>query len=98
MNKFKYLQLVGTLTILIPIAVIAGMGVVYSLPKAPQAIDTTTVPEVLQLPKTDTVVIVREVQKVALPPAIVQKPLPATIPVSIKDTAEKIAVKLDTAQ
>jgi len=98
MNKFKYLQLIGTLTILIPVAVIAGMGVVYSLPKAPQAIDTTTVPEVLQLPKTDTVVIVREVQKVALPPAIVQKPLPTTIPVSIKDTAEKIAVKLDTAQ
>ena len=98
MNKFKYLQLVGTLTILIPIAVIAGMGVVYSLPKAPQAIDTTTVPEVLELLKTDTVVIVKEIQKVALPPAIVQKPLPAPIPVSIKDTAEKIAVKLDTAQ
>jgi len=98
MNKFKYLQLVGTLTILIPIAVIAGMGVVYSLPKAPQAIDTTTVPAVLELPKTDTVVIIKEVQKVALPPAIVQKPLPAPIPVAIKDTAEKIAVKLDTAQ
>jgi hypothetical protein len=98
MNKFKYLQLVGTLTILIPIAVIAGMGVVYSLPKAPQAIDTTTVPVVLELPKTDTVVIVKEIQKIALPPAIIQKPLPTPIPVSIKDTAEKIAVKLDTAQ
>ena len=98
MNKFKYLQLVGTLTTLIPVAVIAGMGIVYSLPKAPQAIDTTAVPEVLQLPKTDTVVIVKEIQKVALPPAIVQKPLPTPIPVAIKDTAEKIALKLDTAK
>jgi len=98
MNKFKYLQLVGTLTILIPVAVIAGMGVVYSLPKTPQAIDTTAVPVVLELPKTDTIVIVKEIQKVALPPAIVQKPLPTPIPVSIKDTAEKIAVKLDTAK
>lgn len=98
MNKFKYLQLVGTLTILVPVAIIAGMGVVYSLPKPPQAIDTAAVPAVLELSKTDTVVIVKEIQKVALPPAIIQKPLPTLIPVVIKDTAEKIAVKLDTAK
>jgi len=100
MNKFKYLQLVGTLTILLPVAVIAGMGVVYSLPKAPQAIDTIAVPIVLELPKTDTVVTVKEIQKVTLPPAIIQKPAlpPVTTPVAIKDTAEKITVKLDTAK
>lgn len=98
MNKFKYLRLVGTLTILVPVAIIAGMGAVYSLPKPPQSIDTTSVSVVLELPKTDTVIIVKEIQKVALPPAIIQKPLPTPVPVVIKDTAEKIAVKLDTAK
>ena len=98
MNKFKYLQLVGTLTILVPVAIIAGMGVVYSLPKPPQSIDTVAVPTILELPKTDTVVVVKEIQKVALPPAIIQKALPTPVPVVIKDTAEKIAVELDTVK
>lgn len=98
MNKFKYLQLVGTLTILIPVVAIAGMGVVCSLPKPPQSIDTDTIPVALELPKTDTVVVIKEIQKVALPPAIIQKPLPTLIPVVIKDTAEKIAVELDTVK
>ena len=98
MNKFKYLQLVGTLTILVPVAIIAGMGVVYSLPKPPQSIDTAAVPAVLELPKTDTVIVVKEIHKVALPPAIIQKPLPTPVPVVIKDTAEKITVELDTVK
>lgn len=100
MNKFKYLQLVGTLTILVPVAIIAGMGVVYSLPKPPQVIDTTSVPAVLELPKTDTVVIVKEILKVSLPAPVIPKPLPPPIPtpVVIKDTVEKVTPELDSAK
>lgn len=100
MNKFKYLQLVGTLTVLVPIVIIAGMGVVYSLPKPPQAIDTTSVPTVLELPKTDTVVIVKEILKVPLPAPVIPKPLPPPVPtpVVIKDTVSKVTPELDSAK
>lgn len=100
MNKFKCLQLVGTLTILVPVAIIVGMGVVYNLPKPPQVIDTTSVPVVFELPKTDTVVIVKEILKVSLPTPVIPKPLPppVPIPVVIKDTVDKVTPELDSAK
>lgn len=100
MNKFKYLQLVGTLTILVPVVIIVGMGVVYSLPKPPKVIDTTSVPAALELPKTGTVVIVKEIQKVSLPAPVIPKPLPPPVPtpIVIKDIADKVTPGLDSAK
>ena len=98
MNKFKQLQLAGTLIVLTPVILVAGAVVKYNLPE-PQKVEEVEA-AAPQAPKADTVVVVKEVEKVAPPAPVIKKPIavpaPPPAPVVVKDTVEKVAEKLDT--
>ena len=101
MNKFKQLQLMGTITVLSPVLLSAAALAVYNFPES-QPVEVVEVEDV-KAPKADTVIVVKEVEKVAPPAPVVKKPVavpppppPAPAPVAVKDTVEKVAEKLDT--
>ena len=101
MNKFKQLQLAGTLIVLTPVILVAGAVGIYNFPESVE-VEVVEV-EDAKAPKADTVVVVKEVEKVAPPAPVIKKPVavpppppPAPAPVAVKDTVEKVAEKLDT--
>jgi hypothetical protein len=96
MNKFKQLQLAGTLIVLTPVLLVAGAVGIYNLPESQEVEVVEEV--VLKAPKADTVIVVKEVEKVAPPVPAVKKPVPPPPPppLVVKDTVQKVAEKLDT--
>ena len=99
MNKFKQLQLAGTLIVLTPVILVAGAVIKYNLPEPQKVVEV----EDAKAPKVDTVIVVKEVEKVVPPAPVIKKPVavpppppPAPAPVAVKDTVEKVAEKLDT--
>ena len=102
MNKFKQLQLAGTLIVLTPVILVAGAVGIYNFPESVEVEEVEAATP--QAPKVDTVIVVKEVEKVAPPAPVVKKPVavpappppPAPAPVAVKDTVEKVAVELDT--
>lgn len=102
MNKFKQLQLAGTLIVLTPVILVAGAVGIYNFPESVE-VEVVEV-EDAKAPKADTVIVVKEVEKVAPPAPVVKKPVvvpvpaPTPTPPVIKDTVKKVTVELDTAK
>ena len=102
MNKFKQLQLAGTLIVLTPV-ILAAVAIGVNILPETQKVEVVEA-AAPQAPKADTVIVLKEVEKVAPPAPVVKKPVavpappppPAPAPVAVKDTVEKVAVELDT--
>ena len=90
MNKFKYLQLIGTTIVFSPIILVVLSVLIFGF-------GTTTtnepVEQVVEIKKVDTVPIVQKVEPVVVKPTpIVVKSTPI-----IKDTVKTVVESLDTA-
>lgn len=103
MNKFKRLQLAGTLVIASP-AILVGLAVIaFYFPNYPEEDLAESIqasaPEAV---KADTVIVLKEVEKVAPPAPVVKKPVvvtpPPPPPPVIKDTVRKVTAELDTTK
>ena len=95
MNKFKHLQIVGTLTVLSPIILVIGAALIFwaTLASKPEVV----VEEVAEIKIPDTVVVVQEVK----PTPVVVKPVPVVKPTPvpvIKDTVKAVVESLDTTK
>jgi len=95
MNKFKHLQIVGTLTVLSPIILVIGAILIFwaTLASKPEVV----VEEVAEVKIPDTVVVVQEVK----PSPVVVKPVPVVKPTPvpvIKDTVKAVVESLDTTK
>ena len=95
MNKFKHLQIVGTLTVLSPIILVIGAALIFwaTLASKPEVV----VEEVAEVKIPDTVVVVQEVK----PTPIVVKPVPVVKPIPVpvvKDTVKIVVESLDTTK
>ena len=103
MNKFKHLQLLGTLVVISPALLAIGGAVVLTF-NTSKEVETETVTVEVETPKVDTVVVIKEVVPVAPPAPVVKKPTPPPAPAPeppkiVKDTAiEKVAAELDTTK
>jgi hypothetical protein len=98
MNKFKHLQIVGTLTVLSPIILVIGAILIFwaTLASKPEVVE-----EVVEVEKPDTVIAVQETKlvPVVVKPAPVVKPTPVPPPVPVvKDTVKPVVESLDTAK
>jgi hypothetical protein len=104
MNKFKYLQIVGTITVLSPILLLGTASVIYvlSTSQGVEVVETESdakqdtakpvKPLVLALPAPAPAPVVKK-------PVPVPPPAPAPEPAKVaKDTVVKPAVELDTAK
>jgi hypothetical protein len=91
MNKFKYLQLIGTTIVFSPIILVVLSVLIFGF-----GTSTTDEPvkQVKKKKKVDTVSIAQKVEP------IVVKPTPIVIksPPIIKDTAKTVVESLDTAK
>jgi hypothetical protein len=99
MNKFKQLQLIGTLTVLSPVLLLVGALIAYNFPES-ELVEEVKVKKV-EIPKVDTVVVIKEVEKIIPPTLIVNKPVPPTQtptppPIVVKDTVKVVVKSLDT--
>ncbi len=95
MNKFKHLQIVGTLTVLSPIILVIGAILIFwaTLASKPEVVEE----EVAEVKTPDTVVVVQEVK----PAPVVVKPVPVVKPTPvpvIKDTVKAVVESLDTTK
>ena len=108
MNKFKYLQTIGTVIVFLPAILAIGGAITYTFGTSKE-VETETVTVEIATPKVDTVVVVKEVAPVAPPAPVVKKlvPVPAPAPAPqppkvVKDTAIevelKVAAELDTTK
>ena len=91
MNKFKYLQLIGTITVFSPIILVVLSVLIFGF-----GTSTTEEPveQVVEIKKVDTVPIVQKVEPVVVKPTpIVVKSTPI-----IKDTVKTVVESLDTAK
>ena len=91
MNKFKYLQLIGTITVFSPIILVVLSVLIFGF-----GTPTTDEPveQVVEIKKVDIVSIVQKVEPVVVKPTpIVVKSTPI-----IKDTAKTVVESLDTAK
>ena len=90
MNKFKYLQLIGTITVFSPIILVVLSVLIFGF-----GTSTTDEPDVqvVEIKKVDTVSIVQKVEPVVVKSTpIVVKSTPI-----IKDTVKTVVESLDTA-
>ena len=91
MNKFKYLQLIGTITVFSPIILVVLSVLIFGF-----GTPTTNEPveQVVEIKKVDTVSIAQKVEPVVV------KPTPIVVKSSliIKDTAKTVVESLDTAK
>jgi len=103
MNKFKRLQLTGTLVLASPAILVSLAVMAFYFPSYPQedlaeSIEASA-PEAV---KADTVIVVKEVEKVVPPAPVVKKPVavppPPPPPPVIKDTVKKVTAELDTTK
>jgi hypothetical protein len=92
MNKFKYLQLIGTITVFSPIILVVLSVLIFGF-----GTPTTDEPveQVVEIKKVNTVPIVQKVE-----PPVVVKPTPIVVksPPIIKDTVKTVVGSLDTAK
>ena len=91
MNKFKYLQLIGTITVFSPIILVVLSVLIFGF-----GTPTTDEPveQVVEIKKVDTVSIAQKVEPVVVKPtSIVVKSPPI-----IKDTVKTVVESLDTAK
>ena len=91
MNKFKYLQLIGTITVFSPIILVVLSVLIFGF-----GTPTTDEPveQVVEIKKVDTVPIAQKVKPVVVKPTpIVVKSSPI-----IKDTVKTIVESLDTVK
>jgi hypothetical protein len=102
MNKFKRLQLAGTLVLTSPALLVSLAVIAFCFPSYPQEDLAETIqasaPEAV---KADTVIIVKEIEKVAPPAPVIKKPIavpPPPPPPIVKDTVKKVTVELDTTK
>ena len=95
MNKFKYLQVVGTITVLSPVILVVIATLIFwaSLASKPEVV----VEEVAEVKLPDTVVVTQEVKPspVVVKPAPVVKPTPVPV---VKDTVKAVVESLDTTK
>ena len=91
MNKFKYLQLIGTTIVLSPIILVVLSVLIFGF-----GTPTTDEPvkQVVEIKKVDTVSIVQKVEPVVVKPT----PIVVKSPPIIKDTAKTVVESLDTAK
>jgi len=91
MNKFKYLQLIGTITVFSPIILVVLSVLIFGF-----GTPTTDEPveQVVEIKKVDTVPIVQKVKPVVV------KPTPIVVKSSliIKDTTKAVVESLDTVK
>ena len=98
MNKFKYLQLVGTTIVFSPIIALSTTAFVYEMKQmASVEINETEVVEVVGVPKKDSVVVVKEVVVQPKPtPTPTPKPVVKdTLPKPVVETKDSVEVKLE---
>jgi len=98
MNKFKHLQIVGTLTVLSPIILVIGAILIFW---ATSASKPEVVEEIVEVEKPDTVIVVQETKPspVVVKPIPVVKPTPVPLPVPVvKDTVKTVIESLDTVK
>ena len=91
MNKFKYLQLIGTTIIFSPIILVVLSVLIFGFgtPSTNEPVE-----QVVEIKKVDTVSIAQKVEPVVVKPTpIVVKPSPI-----VKDTAKPVVESLDTAK
>jgi hypothetical protein len=100
MNKFKYLQLVGTTIVFSPIIALSTTAFVYEMKQmASVEINETEVVEVVGVPKKDSVVVVKEVVVQPKPTPPTPKPVVKdTLPKPVVETKDSVEVKLDTVK
>ena len=91
MNKFKYLQLIGTITVFSPIILVVLSVLIFGF-----GTPTTDEPveQVVEIKKVDIVSIVQKVEPVVVKPT----PIVVKSPPIIKDTAKTVVESLDTAK
>jgi hypothetical protein len=91
MNKFKYLQLIGTITVFSPIILVVLSVLIFGF-----GTSTTDEPveQVVEIKKVDTVSIVQKVEPVVVKPT----PIVVKSPPIIKDTVKAVVESLDTAK
>jgi hypothetical protein len=91
MNKFKYLQLIGTITVFSPIILVVLSVLIFGF-GTPTTNETDV--QVVEIKKVDTVSIAQKVEPVVVKPTpTVVKPSPI-----IKDTVKSVVESLDTAK
>jgi len=91
MNKFKHLQLIGTITVFSPIILVVLSILIFGFgtPSTNEPVE-----QVVDIKKIDTVSIAQKVEPVVVKPTpIVVKPSPI-----VKDTAKPVVESLDTAK
>ena len=94
MNKFKYLQTVGTITVLSPVILVVIAALTFWAGSASQS---EVIEEVAEIKQPDTVVVVQE----AKPAPVVAKPVPVVKPTPVpvvKDTVKAVVGSLDTTK
>jgi hypothetical protein len=95
MNKFNYLQIVGTTIIISPLIVLGGAASAYELSQTTEEYTSDEVVEVVKVEtKKDSVVVVKEVPT---PPKPVVPTPPQPKPV-VKDTLPKVVVNSDSVE
>ena len=101
MNKFKYLQVVGTITVLSPVILVVIATLIFWASLIPKV---ETVEEVVEVKAPDTVVVTQEVKPapvVVKPTPVVVKPAPVVKPTPVpvvKDTVKAVVESLDTTK
>ena len=91
MNKFKYLQLIGTITVLSPIILVVLSVLIFGF-GTPTTNETDV--QVVEIKKVDTVSIAQKVEPVVVKSTpIVVKPSPI-----VKDTVKPVVESLDTTK
>jgi hypothetical protein len=104
MNKFNYLQIVGTTILISPLIVLGGAASAYELSQTSEEYTSDEVVEVVKVEtKKDSVVVVKEVPTppkpvVPTPPQpkpVVKDTLPKVV---VKDTLPKVVVKSDSVE
>jgi len=101
MNKFKYLQIIGTITVFLPAILAIGAAIVYTFSTSEVVEEPTE--ETAQKPDTAKPVkpLILALPAPAAPAPVVKKPVPAPAPEPVKvvkDTVVKPAVELDTVK
>ena len=96
MNKFKYLQLVGTTIVFSPIIALSTTAFVYKMNQMGSVeITETEVVEVLEKPKKDSVIVVKEVVVQPKPTPTPKPVVKDTLPKPVVETKDSVEVKLE---
>ena len=106
MNKFKHLQIVGTITVLSPVLLLGTATVIYALSTSQEVEVVETESDVKQDTAKPVKPLILALPAPAEPAPVVKKPTPVPTPAPapeppkiVKDTViEKVAAELDTTK